>query len=698
MNIFTRILDFVKFNGGEMEWVKFNGATIYEAWKKLIAKGIPPLTLPKCKGVDLVDYKIKGNSVQGKLPSEYQQVEYIESTGKQSYLITDYYLTKNSKIVFDVKPMTSSATGFIPIFSTRPVYSCFGYTLDKGLGGDIATTITTSITSTQYIAPMSFDRFTIEYNTNGLIKKDGEIIYNPISNPRQEKWTSPVRIFSINDGDLRDIKCKLYSFKIYENEILSFNLVPCYRKSDNVIGMYDLVNDKFCHNAGTGTFNKGNNTPTPDNPIEIQSIGEKTKNIWDEQWLTGNIQVGNSVNSSTAYRSANYISVKPNTTYTFNTTTYGNIFVFEYDENKAYLNKVTGITANSHKFTTNSGTGYIRFANRNMPTYQGDVIINEGNVDIDYEPYGYKMPIKVSGKNLFNYKNYIKNGFSKEIENGIQFEITNSRIDIDIDFTFKANTTYVLSAECTENANLGGKFNADFTGFIWCNKEQKQLIIKNSRNTDVTMPIICVDTNGTKGSTIKFAMLEQGTQISNYEPYIEPITTNIYIKEPLRKIGDNADYIDFEKGKVIKKIFCITKTAEELKAIGEHSLRGQRFWETGYPAANIELSPENRAKSTIGSYGFAYGYNGKLHWYVGDNASASNNAFVIVSPDENTTIGEYFTSMNLQTDIDFMYVMKTPLPEPITLPNIPTFKGTTIIEVDTTIQPSNMEAEYYGKK
>jgi len=38
------------------------GNIIYEAWKRLPMSGIPPLTLPKCKGVDLVDYKIYGNN------------------------------------------------------------------------------------------------------------------------------------------------------------------------------------------------------------------------------------------------------------------------------------------------------------------------------------------------------------------------------------------------------------------------------------------------------------------------------------------------------------------------------------------------------------------------------------------------------------------------------------------------------------
>lgn len=44
------------------------------------------------------------------------------------------------------------------------------------------------------------------------------------------------------------------------------------------------------------------------------------------------------------------------------------------------------------------------------------------------------------------------------------------------------------------------------------------------------------------------------------------------------------------------------------------------------------------------------------------------------------------------------YVLLTPIEQSIELPNIPTHRGTTIIEVDTTILPSNMEVVYKGKK
>jgi hypothetical protein len=47
-------------------------------------------------------------------------------------------------------------------------------------------------------------------------------------------------------------KCRY--FKIYESGELLHHFVPCYRKSDNKGGLYDLVTATFFTNAGTGEF------------------------------------------------------------------------------------------------------------------------------------------------------------------------------------------------------------------------------------------------------------------------------------------------------------------------------------------------------------------------------------------------------------------------------------------------------------
>ena len=48
--------------------------------------------------------------------------------------------------------------------------------------------------------------------------------------------------------------------------------IPCYRKSDNVVGLYDIIADEFKTNAGTGSFTKGNNTDVHELPNEYQEV------------------------------------------------------------------------------------------------------------------------------------------------------------------------------------------------------------------------------------------------------------------------------------------------------------------------------------------------------------------------------------------------------------------------------------------
>lgn len=50
---------------------------------------------------------------------------------------------------------------------------------------------------------------------------------------------------------------KIYYCKIWNSWTLIRDFVPCYRKSDSVIWMYDKVNKTFYTNAGTWTFTKG---------------------------------------------------------------------------------------------------------------------------------------------------------------------------------------------------------------------------------------------------------------------------------------------------------------------------------------------------------------------------------------------------------------------------------------------------------
>ena len=61
-------------------------------------------------------------------------------------------------------------------------------------------------------------------------------------------------IFAMNEQHVLKFysKIRLYDFKVYDNDTLVRNFIPCIRKSDNKPGLYDLANNEFYTNQGTG--------------------------------------------------------------------------------------------------------------------------------------------------------------------------------------------------------------------------------------------------------------------------------------------------------------------------------------------------------------------------------------------------------------------------------------------------------------
>ena len=61
-------------------------------------------------------------------------------------------------------------------------------------------------------------------------------------------------LFARNRTGGIDYNCKmrLYYCKLFDNTTLERHLIPCYRKLDKKPGLYDLVNNVFYTNQGTG--------------------------------------------------------------------------------------------------------------------------------------------------------------------------------------------------------------------------------------------------------------------------------------------------------------------------------------------------------------------------------------------------------------------------------------------------------------
>ena len=224
------------------------------------------------KGSEQIVKRYKGTNLiysVGRLPSAFQEVEYIESTGTQ-YIDSGVYGKETTKIVFGFQ-MTDTTNiqylfGASQTFNTNALSFSFNKDARDYLyrvffgnpSGDNGNVRPDGINS--FSTKTSVDSCVI---TNTSISLDNEL-YN-YEYPQTTSFTTPntITLFARNNAGTisfyASYKLKKY-FQIYDNNVLVRDFVPCYRKSDSVIGLYDLVNDVFYTNAGTGTFSKGPDT------------------------------------------------------------------------------------------------------------------------------------------------------------------------------------------------------------------------------------------------------------------------------------------------------------------------------------------------------------------------------------------------------------------------------------------------------
>jgi hypothetical protein len=188
------------------------------------------------------------------LPSEYQQVDYIESTGTQ-YINTGVIGKTGLHIVAEMGYAT--ATSLTALFGSRGTreqrFFVTVYPQNRFDFGYAQTDVQSGIViESRKICNIDFDTSThpSRFGIDGVYVESS----NQVNTGRY------VYIFGYNNNGVKASLSKsiFKSMTIAdENGELFRNFVPCYRKQDGEIGMYDLVNGVFYTNSGSGTFIKG---------------------------------------------------------------------------------------------------------------------------------------------------------------------------------------------------------------------------------------------------------------------------------------------------------------------------------------------------------------------------------------------------------------------------------------------------------
>ena len=190
--------------------------------------------------------------INAEIPSgfikNFTRLNYIQSSATQYLSISDFYPTNNTRIKTSFEGLANTNTTWV--FGARQGYQNkeFGFHATNG-----------------YTDCYGNDRRVLSgYNLVNGLELDKNKATTNINNTHTLTHTAntftapcPLNIFALNNNGTQGVApsaLKMYYFEIYENDVLIHNLIPAKRKSDNEIGMYDLVSGTFYTNQGTGSF------------------------------------------------------------------------------------------------------------------------------------------------------------------------------------------------------------------------------------------------------------------------------------------------------------------------------------------------------------------------------------------------------------------------------------------------------------
>lgn len=213
------------------------------------------------------------------LPDEYQQVEYIESTGTQ-YIDTGVKLNTTYRIETEIKWTPN-------IENRRQLFGVNAGTYYWGINRDYKYECGTANVGVVTASTDKFDKLIITREINKeTINVNGIDDANRIESVTADLIHTLFGLY-LNTG--YQCYCTMKYYKIFNNNIIVRDFIPCYRKSDNEIGLYDLVTNTFFTNQGTGTFLKGNDIislPTLEFEIPIKNVtGNVNVNIQNEDGI-----------------------------------------------------------------------------------------------------------------------------------------------------------------------------------------------------------------------------------------------------------------------------------------------------------------------------------------------------------------------------------------------------------------------------
>ena len=236
------------------------------------------VTFDSMTEADVTELTAEIEPIQFSLPSGYQAIEYIQSTGHE-YINTGFVPTSNDGFEIDFISNNDfvSSGNYGCILGARTSSSTLDFQLTTWTAGERGTV--------RWGTGLAHDAGLLD---NGARQK-AKLYQKTYTAPNGSTWSFtsnytgayPIYVFSLNQAGsaTQNGSVILYSLKLYRGADLAMYLIPCKRTSDNKLGLYDVVGGTFLPVANIDSSANpqggGNVTlPNPTNPLPITGHDE----------------------------------------------------------------------------------------------------------------------------------------------------------------------------------------------------------------------------------------------------------------------------------------------------------------------------------------------------------------------------------------------------------------------------------------
>ena len=318
-----------------------------------------------------------------RLPLAYQEVAYIEGTGTQ-YLDTgvsapNWFKTELRVLITGqvAQTLIGSHNVGTPYWrnnvNTFTVWSTWGLHMNEEMINSLWSINLWQIYEIEGCTILWASYLTVDWVRLTTGTNTSPMSSNNILLLQNQYW--------LNHGDSCN-KARIYSCKMYNDSlVLIRDFVPCYRRIDWVIWMYDLVNNQFYTNAGSWTFAKWVDVRVPSVPQQYQEV-EYIQGTWTQYIDTG-------LTLETAARLDNFaIRVKATHTWSWN-----------FAGTKSAVDSPTYMTMEVVGWATTTLRCFIA----NGSTYTDRAVLRDNNITIDDILFSYSSSVATQVINWTTY-------------------------------------------------------------------------------------------------------------------------------------------------------------------------------------------------------------------------------------------------------------------------------------------------------